>query len=137
MTLVPVNYVVVLVTAIVGFAIGAAWFSPLLFGKQWAALMGMRMDDPSMKAKGQKSMAVNFVGQLLTAFVLAQFVNQLRLSALSEAVMMAFWVWLGFVATVQISSLLWENKPAKLFGINTAYSLVQLAVMASILTLWQ
>lgn len=136
MTLVPVNYIAVLVTAIVGFAIGAAWYSPILFGKQWAALMGMRLDDPAVKKNANRAMAIGFVGQLVTAFVLAQFVSHLRLNTIGEAILMAFWIWLGFVATVLLGSILWENKPPKLFAINAAYNLVVLAVMASVLTLW-
>lgn len=137
MTLIPVNYLAVLVAAVVGFAIGVAWYSPILFGKQWAGLLGKNLNDPEMKKGASRAMAVNFIGQLLAAFVLAQFVGHLRLNTIGAAISMAFWIWLGFVATVLVGSILWENKPAKLFAINAAYNLVLLAVMASILALWQ
>jgi len=46
-------------------------------------------------------------------------------------------VWLGFVATVQLTGALFSKQSMKLFGINTGYQLVSYLVMSAILTAWR
>lgn len=134
-----VNYLAVLVAAIINMAIGAFWYSPAGFGKQWAALMGWT--DPAkvaaMKKGATKGYVVSSIGSLIMAFVLANLVSLAGASTLTSGAAVGFWTWLGFVATVQVGVILWDNKPPKLFAINTLYSLVALVVMGAILAMWQ
>lgn len=133
-----VNYLAVLIAAVVNMAVGAYWYSPAGFGKQWAQLMGWsdlsRMND--MKKGAGKSYAWMFVAALVMSFVLANVVRLAGATTVMEGAMVGFWVWLGFVATVQIGSILWDMKPAKLFAINTAYSLVTLLINGALLAMW-
>jgi hypothetical protein len=46
-------------------------------------------------------------------------------------------VWLGFVATVQLTGALFMKQSMKLFAINTGYQLVCYLAMSAILTLWR
>ena len=87
-------------------------------------------------AFSRKAMALGLVNALIMAYVLGYYVVALGAIGVVEALMLAFWTWLGFVATTQISGFLWEGKPIKLFLLNTAYSLVTYSVMALILVLW-
>lgn len=133
---IAVNYWAVLVAAIANMAIGMLWYGPL-FGKQWMAMTGITKE--SMKAMPMKpwqAMVGGLVTSLIIAYVLV-FFTLTWVGSLSEALMSAFWIWLGFVATTQISGFLWEGKSFKLFVLNTAYSLVAYGVMAAILFLWQ
>jgi len=68
--------------------------------------------------------------------VLAVFLKYLQATTIPEGLQVAFWVWLGFTATVQLSPVLWEGKPIKSWVLNTAYSLVSLLTAAVILTAW-
>lgn len=133
-----VNYLAVLIAAVLNMAIGAYWYSPAGFGKQWAELMGWnskaKMDE--MKKGAGKSYAWMFVGALIMSFVLANVVRLAGATTVVEGAMVGFWVWLGFVATVQVGSILWDNKPPKLFAINTGYSLLTLLVNGAILAIW-
>jgi hypothetical protein len=54
-----------------------------------------------------------------------------------DALLLAFWMWLGFVGAVQAGSYVWEGKPVLHFVFNAAYSLVVLCVMSLILVLWR
>ena len=56
--------------------------------------------------------------------------------SLNIGLLVAFHVWLGFVATVQSTSALFTKQSMKLFGINTGYQLVCYLAMAAILTVW-
>jgi hypothetical protein len=46
-------------------------------------------------------------------------------------------VWLGFVATVQLTGALFTKQSMKLFAINTGYQLVCYLAMGAILGAWQ
>jgi hypothetical protein len=131
------NILALMVSAVVTMAIGFAWYSPALFGSKWLLLSGV---DPNAEGKSKnkmfQSMAVGFVSALITAYVLSRFVKIAGATTLSDALLLAFWLWFGFTATVQISVVLWEQKPWGLFLINTAYSFVSFAVVAMIVTLW-
>ncbi|MBI2130778.1 DUF1761 domain-containing protein [Candidatus Woesearchaeota archaeon] len=136
---VEINYLAVLVAAIVNMVIGALWYSPVLFGNLWAKLSGM--DKKSTGKPKQKGMAklylAAFVSTLVMSFVLAHFIAYTESTTVSDGMQAGFWLWLGFIATVSIGGVLWENKPMKLWFLNNAYNLFSLLVTGSILAVWQ
>lgn len=130
-----INYIAVLVSAIIGFVIGMAWYK--VFGRQWMSLMGLTPEKLQGMKKGMaKPMLGGFVATLIMAFVLAHVIGYSQASTIPEGLMGGFWVWLGFVATVMINSVLWEGKPVKLYALNVAHYLVVLLVMGAILAVW-
>ncbi|MEK7613011.1 MAG: DUF1761 domain-containing protein [Patescibacteria group bacterium] len=129
------NYLAVLVAALAAFGVGALWYS-FLFQKPWMELMGFDADSMrSMPLTGTQAMGIGFVTTLVMVYVLAIFVSVAP--NVQGALMLAFWLWLGFTATVQIGSFLWEGKPIKLFLINASQTLVAMLVAALILVLWR
>ena len=131
-----VNYLAILIAAIVNMAVGAYWYSPAGFGKQWASLSGHGDISKIDKKGANKSYVWMFVASLVMAFVLANVVRLAGAATIVEGAIVGFWVWLGFMATVQIGVVLWDNKPPKLFAINTLYSLVTLLINGAILAIW-
>jgi hypothetical protein len=133
-----VNYVAVLVAALAGFFIGWAWYSPMLFMKPWMQALGMPMD-PNMKptlSGMAPSMVVALVQQLVTAYILVHIAIAFGAVDWMGAVQLAFWVWLGFIATTMLSPVLWEKRSWTWYGIVTSQLLVSYVVMALILVLW-
>lgn len=131
-----INYYALVVAAVASMAIGFLWYGPL-FGKEWMRLSGLTMESvKTMPLKPWQAMAAGLVNSLLIAYILSHFVGIVEFSGYN-GIFMGFWIWLGFVATTQISGFLWEGKPLKLFLINTSYSLVTYLVMAAILVLWR
>lgn len=130
-----INYLAVLVAAVAGMIVGALWYSPLLFGKIW--MKASKLSEKDMKkAHMGRAYALAFLGSLVTAYVLAHFVDYLEVSTVGGALTAAFWIWLGFFVTTSLSSVLWEGKPWSLYVLNIAHYLVSLSVMAVILGLW-
>jgi hypothetical protein len=136
---VDINYLAVLVAAIAAMAIGFLWYGPL-FGKEWARLMGFgklsKKELENMKAKGKKAMPFQFAASLIMSYILAHFVDYTQAATFMDGAVAGTWLWLGFIATVQIGSVLWEGKPVKLYAINTLHYLVALIVMGGILAVW-
>ena len=137
-----VNYLAVLVAAIVSMVIGGLWYSPLLFGNIWMKLSGITQKDVE-KAKKQgmmKSMGrsyfLMFVACLLTAYVMARLLNLVQAMSPKLGIHLALWIWIGFIATLTLSSVIWEKKPFALYLLGNGYNVLNLVVMAVILTLW-
>jgi hypothetical protein len=135
------NWLAVLVAGISTMIVGFVWYSPLLFAKPWMREMGY---DPNDKAKIQEmqksagpAYGASLVAGMLSAFTLALILHGLQANDLHVGLMLGFHVWLGFVATVQLTGALFAKQSMKLFAINTGYQLVCYLIMGAILSLWR
>lgn len=135
---VDVNYLAVLVSAVAAYILGALWYSPVLFGNLWMKLSNMSKKDlDKSKQKGMaKSYILNFVGNLVIAYVLAHIVKYAQATTLMEGIQTGFWMWLGFAATITLGAVLWEGKSWKSYLLSNAYELISFIIMTVILTLW-
>ncbi len=135
---VTLNYLAILAGAVANMVLGALWYGPL-FGKQWMALTGMTGEKlAAAKAKGMtKEYALGFVGALAMSYVLAHVVDYTGATTATLGAQAGFWSWLGFIAPVMMSVVLWEGKPWKLWGLNSGYYLISLVIMGAILATWQ
>ena len=133
-----INYLAVLVTAILGMVIGALWFSPVLFGNLWMKLSGFTQQDiEKTKKKGMaKNYIASFIGLLVMAYITSHFVDYAQAKTAIEGAVTGFWLWLGFIATATLSSILWEGKPVKLYILKNGHNLVILLLMGGILAVW-
>jgi Protein of unknown function (DUF1761) len=136
---IQVNYIAVLAAAFVPMILGMAWYSPLLFGKQWAKLEGFDMSDVKMVKKMQDEAKpayfFTFLANIVMAYVMAHFITIIGVNSLMEAAQFGFWAWLGFMATVTLSDSLFTKKPFGLFYINVAYKLANTMAIAIVLFL--
>ena len=132
-----VSYTGVFLAARVGFILALIWWGPL-FGMKWAKMMGYSEKD--MKKAKEKGMAqpmiVMFIADLIMAFVLSVLMMSTGMTAMSAALTLGFWVWLGFIATVGIGIVLWDNKPMNLFWLNSFGWLVAILGMSATLTMF-
>lgn len=132
---IEINFWAVLVAAIASMIVGFLWYGTL-FRKTWSNLMGFTKEGTEQaKAKGMTvQYLVQFVGSLVTAYILAHFVVVWRSVDSVGVTQLPFWIWLGFVATVMLGTILWEGKSIRLYIINSLYWLVNLFVMTAILS---
>ena len=140
MNVMGVNLLSVLVAAIATMVVGFLWYSPLLFAKPWMMLMGYDPNDKAkleeMRKSAGKSYAISFVASLVSAFVLAKIIVISTVTSPLYGMKIGFAAWLGFVATVQLTEVLFARKPAKLYFINTGYQMVCYLAMGAILAVW-
>jgi len=133
---VVVNYVAVVVAAVASVVLGAIWYGPL-FGKVWMKAAGKTKSDID-KSKGDmpKMYAITIAGSLATAYVLAVFIGWAQVTTIALAVILAFLVWLGFVVTSSLGTVVWESRNQQSFLIDVSYSFVSLIIMAAIIVVW-
>ena len=138
---VPINYLAILAAGVSNMILGYLWYGPL-FGKQWIVWSGMNQQGlDAAKTKGvAKSYVLMFLGALVMAYVLAHVIvfggTYTQTTGISAGISSAVWSWLGFIAPVTLGTVLWDNKPWKLWVLNNGYNLVGLILMGIILSLW-
>jgi len=134
-----VNFWPILVAAIVAFAIGALWYSPILFGREWMILTKVTSADiAAAKARGMwKSYIAQLIVSLVMFCVLSFLIVATDTMTGSDGAFLAFIVWLGFVATESVGRFLWENKPFKLILISSIGSLITLVIGGAIIGAWR
>lgn len=135
---VPVNYLAVLLAAVASMGVGFLWYSPVLFAKQWMKESGLTAKDiEAGKDKAKKMYMMSAVGALVMAYVLHHVMvfamKYMGTAPLMTGLTTAFWMWLGFIAPVQMTEVLFGGKSAKLYAINTGYQLASILVMGLVL----
>lgn len=132
-----INFLAVLVAALVGFALGHLWYSPVLFGKQWMAETGIIPDPAKMKAEMPKMLGTGFLMSFLSAYALAVLMSLSGIASPADGIKLAVVVWLGFMAVVHYQGVLYGGASRRLFLIQSGYDLAALAVMGLILSVWR
>ena len=133
-----VNYWAVFIAGIVTLPFGALWYSPAIFGKKWMELIGMKPGDiQKAKKEATQGYVWTLVSALVMAYVLAHMVWYAQAGTLAEGFQVGFWLWLGFVVTTNLGSVLWEKKPFGVYLISMGFYLVSLLIMGGILATWR
>lgn len=120
---------------VVNMVVGALWYSPLLFAKQWAKLTGRKVDQMGDGAKGY---ILTAIGAFVQVYILAHFIAFASrfyptYSDVTVGVTTAVLAWIAFVAVPQGVNAIFANTRKKLWAINTGYFLVVLVINGVIL----
>jgi len=134
-TFAKVNIWSVILAGISYLILGALWYSPLLFGKQWIHLNGFTDED----FKSNKPMWMITLMSFLSAFV-ASFVISMVLGpnpnapfgAIIGAIIAIFWISMS-----KLTNVLFENQPVKLFLLHAGFDIVSFMVMGAIVGYWR
>ena len=130
-----INWLAVTAAAVAMFALGALWYSPALFAKQWAKAAGVSRDG---------SPGRNFIWVMLGAFVLtllmaanlAFFISGPNVT-LGFAIGAAVAAGLGWATLSLWIVSLFEQRPFSYILINGGYLTLGFALMGLILGLWR
>ncbi|MEK7646657.1 MAG: DUF1761 domain-containing protein [Patescibacteria group bacterium] len=134
-----INFWPILISALVSFGIGALWYSPILFGKEWMALM--KLDSSDIEGMGAKTMtgsyAIHLIANIISFGVLAFIIAISSAQGGSDGAFIGLIAWLGFVAPISVSNLLWRRDPLKLVLIDTLQILICLVISGAIIGAWK
>jgi hypothetical protein len=135
-----VNYIAILVTAVASFFIGALWYSPLLFAKQWIKATGKTKEDIKGGANTNEYL-ISFIAWLIASYVLAVFIDYgVELNSSPQflyGMLAAFLCWFGFVAAISLIHSLFAQRPVALWLIDSGYVLVAFLISGIILAEWR
>jgi hypothetical protein len=144
----PINYLAVLVAAIVIFVLGGLWYSPVLFVKKWMALQNRTEEQMRAEAAAANMPLLYtsaFVTALLTALVMADLLGHFAVAVdpsvmqpnAAHGALFGFACWLGFAAPTSYGTAIFSGQPKQLWLINTTYNLVAFVLAGAILGAWR
>jgi hypothetical protein len=129
-----INYLAALVAAIAFFAIGALWYSPVLFSKPWQRSIGL--DPQAAQAPNPMLFVVTAIAYFIQAVTLGAIARSTGATELADGLVLGLFIGIGVVATQLWVNTSYEGRPAALLWINAGNGLVGFVVMAIIMTVW-
>jgi len=130
-----VNYLAVVVAAVVALVIGFIWYSPRVFGNRWMAYLGTTQ--AQLGNPGPTGMLVGVVASLINAWALAVLALNLGGKSVTDGVLLGVLAWLGFMATITAAQISFEKKSWGLWVLNNAHNLLVQVIMAAIVATWR
>jgi Protein of unknown function (DUF1761) len=130
------NWVAILVAAIVSFIFEALWFS--VFMNQWLAGIGRTME--WLVGNGLNP-AIQYATAILCSIVVAAVLS-ICIQASGEqtarrGILCAVVIWFGFIATSWAKAYIFEVRTFQIYAIYTGYSLIDLILMGAIVGAWK
>jgi Protein of unknown function (DUF1761) len=133
-----INWLAVVVGAVVYFVIGAAWFAPAVFGRPWMAAIGWDESRPRPEMN-----PVNYAGPaifyLIPSAAKGLLAKATGTDTLQEGVVLGLVVGIGYALTVTATDAVFDPnkpKPWNWFAISGAYHLVSLVLVGMIIGAW-
>lgn len=133
---VQINYVAVVVTALVPMLLGGIWYAPAVFGTVWMQLVGKKPEDVQ-KGALPRAYGMMFVAALVLAFALAHVLRWANATTALGGLKVALTVWIGFVLATSAGAYIFESRPWRLYWLNNGYHGVGLVLMGIILAVWR
>ena len=125
-----INYLAVLVAAVVGYAFGALWYT--LLGKQWMAAAGVTPQGKS----NPMPFIVAAVCQLVIAWMLAGVIGHLGDITVARSMISGAFIWFGFVITTMMVNHRFQSARWSLTLIDGAHWLGVLLIMGLVIGLF-
>ncbi len=133
---VHLNYLAIFVAGIVQFAVSGLWYSPVLFANSWTSLVGMT-GEQRQKANMPALFGTAFLSELVTAYVLANFVALNSSHTFLAGAVTGTLCWLGFAGATSHASYMFSGKPHKLWLIDSGNNLVGFILAGGLLAIWK
>lgn len=135
-----INYLAVLVCAVLSMIIGAVWYGPL-FGKKWTEIVGANPDDLAARKEMQKrAMPLYAIQFLITLFQVTILAFYIKGWEEASGLVNALWIWAAFILPTIAAGAMWNNDSAKVswarFFIQGGYQLIVFALFGLILGMW-
>lgn len=133
-----INYLAVLVATVAHFILGGLWYGPV-FGNKFIQLIGWSPEKLQQVSNEShwKELLLAFLSSLVLVYVLAHFVEYTKSRTLGGGLQTGFWLWLGFIVTTQLATVLFEQRSAGLYLLNIGYQLVGCLIAGAILAVWR
>lgn len=133
-----INYPAVIVAAIIHFVIGGLWYG-LIFGNTFLKIVEWT---PAQLAQIQaqsnwSQYLMAFVTSFVLCYILAHFVQYTKATSALNGMQTGFWLWLGFVATTQFPTVIFEQRKLGLYLLNVGYQLTACLICGALLAVWK
>ena len=132
-----INYPAVLVAGIVHWISGAVWYG--IFSTKFIELIAWTPEQ--LKAVESQNHAAEyilaFLSSLVLVYILAHFIEYTKATTVAGGLQTAFWLWLGFIVTTQLATVIFEGRKPGLYLLNIGYQFVACMVAGALLAIWR
>ena len=125
-----VNWLAVVVAAVVAFVVGAIWYT--VFAKPWQK--GVGLSDKDLKEGMLRSYGGSFVCFLVISWAVAVVLKSIGWGTMNDALQVGFVVGL-VAASATIINHLYGKKSIQLIAIDGVYQLLNVVIMSLVLFL--
>ncbi len=126
-----INYLVVLIAAIVPMALGFVWYSLRVFGTAW--MKDVNLTENDIKNGPGLGFVLAIAGSFAQSYVLAHFIDYARATDLVSGAGVGLWLSSGLVATAIGFNYIFAKRPRRLWLIDAGYAVVSLTVMGALI----
>jgi uncharacterized protein YebE (UPF0316 family) len=130
----PINYLAVIVAAIVKVAIAGVWFAIPVNNKAWMTATNSTKED--IKKRTPVALVVDLLSSFVLAWILAHAIGYAGAKDIGGGIMVGFFNWLGFILAAQIPTLTWDKRDPRFFTSAQIFMLIAFLVMGAILASW-
>jgi len=129
-----INWVAVIVVAIIYFSIVFFWYFPKAFGNLWLKLVGKESEP---KSKIIRDTIIMIPTSFITALFIEIMMDLTGMNDIASALLLNLLLWIGFVGIIGINQNNFNDRGIKLFLIEYGVYLVAFLVSGLILAVWQ
>ncbi|HEX3438332.1 MAG TPA: DUF1761 domain-containing protein [Pseudacidobacterium sp.] len=133
---VRLNYLAILVSALVYFAVQGVWFT--VFMEEWLAGIGKTAEE--LRQQRTSVLLAYFVG-FITALVIAGGISWLTQLTGNHTIFRGVWIavfaWVAFILTTLAAEYAFEGRGVKSLVINAGGPLIGMVLMGAILGGWK
>jgi len=130
------NWLAVLVAAVLYFMLGALWYSKALFGNTWIKATGIDMNKPDAQKGMGGVMAFTFILVVITCIGLGILVHRLVLESLMSGIKLGLLTGICFTSVGICINHLYQSKPKILWLIDGGYHIIGSIIAAIVLCMW-
>ena len=132
-----INWLAILVASIAYFILGAIWYSAL-FGKKWASLVKLDMNNPDLKKGMAKMMISTFLLIFLVCFGQALLIHMINFDQdVLYGIKLGLLTGISFASAAVSINYVYEHRPTGLYLINNGYHVAGHIIAAMILVTWR
>ena len=131
-----INLLAVFVAAISFFALGAVWYSKMLFANHWIRYTKIDISDPNSTKGVGKIMLFSFIWMLISSFGIAVIRSRLEIAGPESGIKLGLLTGLFFGVSAISISYLYEKRPLGLYFINGGYTLLGNIIAGLIICIW-
>ena len=127
------NWLAIVVAAVAGYALGAIWFMPRVFGNAWMKEMGKT---PSELGSPARAMAVAAVTTFISTIVLATILAAMSAQSLYDHIAVSTLLALGIYGLTMFSDSFFCGWSLKFVGLQAGYRVVMFILIGGVLSLF-
>lgn len=130
------NVWAVVVAWLINMFVGAFWYSPAGFAKQWTRYSGV---DILKIPQNEATKIISFVAvsALIQALTLAIIFNSIGVTSVAEGLSLGLLLWFGLVSATTVGVTLYQRLSWKFLWLNSAYFLVVMSINSVLFSVWQ